>query len=209
MKLDIIKNYFNPLSILDIGANKGQFHQLAKLNFPDSYIFSIEANPYCEAYLMQITKNYVIALLSKIEAEQTFYLSKVNPVSTGNSVYRELTPHFSDEKSVAVKIHSTTLDKLFKDQKFDLIKLDTQGSELDIIAGGLSLCKSAKGILIETSVYPYNAGAPLHDEVISFINSIGFFAVEELDVKRKSYIMDNVQVDVLQKDLLFLNKSNT
>ena len=44
-------------------------------------------------------------------------------------------------------ICSTFNNDLFeKESEFDLIKIDTQGSELDIITGGINLCKKAKGI---------------------------------------------------------------
>ena len=46
MQLYKIKNYFYPYRILDIGANIGQFHTLAKNEFPFSFIFSIEASKF-------------------------------------------------------------------------------------------------------------------------------------------------------------------
>ena len=44
MQLYKVQQYFQPNRILDIGANIGQFHQIAKQTFPDSFIFSIEAS---------------------------------------------------------------------------------------------------------------------------------------------------------------------
>jgi hypothetical protein len=48
MNLSRISSYLEPYRILDIGANIGQFHQLAKYYYPSSYIFSVEASPDCE-----------------------------------------------------------------------------------------------------------------------------------------------------------------
>ena len=50
MNLSKITNYFYPYRILDIGANIGQFHTLAKQTFQDSYIFSIEASSIDSLY---------------------------------------------------------------------------------------------------------------------------------------------------------------
>jgi len=51
MNLSPINDYFLPSSILDIGANVGQFRTQAQEFWPDSYIFSIEASDACEEHL--------------------------------------------------------------------------------------------------------------------------------------------------------------
>ena len=200
MNLHVISKYFYPYRILDIGANIGQFHTQCKSNFPDSFVFSIEASSECEPYLNQITKNYYIRLLAKNNDEYNFYSRKDTGIGTGNSIYRELTHFYSDEQLNVIKQHGIRLDDLFEDDsEFDLIKIDTQGSELDIIGGGINLCKRAKGILLEVSITQYNEGAPLYDDVITYMNQIGFRAVEILDEARNhgSY----------QQDILFINEN--
>ncbi len=98
MNLSKIENYFTPDRILDIGANVGQFHILCQNYFPNSYIFSIEASKECEQYLKQITNQYSICLLSKDDSEYNFYSIKNNPINTGNSIYKELTHHYSEDQ---------------------------------------------------------------------------------------------------------------
>lgn len=200
MNLHVISKYFYPYRILDIGANIGQFHTQCKSNFPDSYVFSIEASGECEPYLKQITKNYYIGLLAKNNNEYNFYSRKDTGIGTGNSIYRELTHFYSDEQLNVIKQRGIRLDDLFEDDsEFDLIKIDTQGSELDIIEGGINLCKRAKGILLEVSITQYNDGAPLYDEVIEYMNQFGFRSTEVLDESRNhgSY----------QQDILFINEN--
>jgi FkbM family methyltransferase len=199
MNLYKISNYFYPYRILDIGANIGQFHQIAKQVYPDSYIFSIEASDECEYYLKQITDNYYIGLLTKDNSEYDFYSRKNDPTGTGNSIYRELTSFYSDEQVKIIKKQGIKLDDLFEpDSEFDLIKIDTQGSELDIIEGGINLCNKAKGILLEVSLTQYNENSPLYDEVISFMNNIGFKSKEILDEQRNH--------NAHQQDILFINE---
>lgn len=200
MRLDLISSYFYPYRILDIGANIGQFLTLAKSIYPDSYIFSIEASPECEPYLKELTNNYYIGLLAKDNKEYNFYSRKNTGIGTGNSIYRELTQFYSDENLNIIKQKGIYLDDLFEpDSVFDLIKIDTQGSELDIITGGLNLCKKSKAILLEVSILKYNEGAPLYDEVIKFMNDIGF---------EKTLILDeSYNNGTHQQDILFLNKN--
>ena len=199
MNLSKITNYFYPDRILDIGANVGQFHSLCKQYFPISYIFSIEASDECESYLKQITDQYYIGLLAKDESDYKFYSLKNNPVNTGNSIYKELTEHYSDSNLEVINKKGIKLDNLFElESEFDLIKIDTQGSELDIISGGVQLCSKAKGILLEVSLTQYNENSPLYNEVIEFMNNFGFKKVEILD--------ENNHSSVHQQDILFIKK---
>lgn len=185
MQLYKIQQYFYPHRILDIGANVGQFHKEASEFFRDSYIFSIEASSACEESLKQITNNYYIGMLTKDNSEYNFYSRKNDPTCTGNSIYKELTKFYSDDQLDIIRKKGIKLDDLFEEEsEFDLIKIDTQGSELDIISGGFKLCKKAKGILLEVSLTQYNENAPLYDEVIQFMSDFGFVKTEILEEAR-------------------------
>ena len=206
MNLRAITNYFYPYRILDIGANVGQFHKECKATFNDSYIFSIEASAECESSLQQITENYYIGLLAKDNTDYTFYSRKNDPTCTGNSMYKELTQFYSDDQLDIIKKKGIKLDDLFEsDSEFDLIKIDTQGSELDIIEGGLNLCNKAKGILLEVSLTQYNENAPLYDDVISYMTSHGFIKTEILDEVRNH---GSHQQDILFINEKLINRSN-
>ena len=138
--------------------------------------------------------------MAKDNTDYTFYKRKNDPTSTGNSIYKELTHFFSDDQLDIIKATGIKLDDLFDNEsEFDLIKIDTQGSELDIIEGGLNLCNKAKGILLEVSLTQYNENAPLYDEVISYMESIGFEKTEILDEARNH--------GSHQQDILFINKN--
>jgi FkbM family methyltransferase len=203
MNIQIVNKYFTPNRILDIGANVGQFYILCKNAYPYSFVFSIEAAPECEYYLSQLTKDYYICLLGKENKIVDFYVNKNDTTSTGNSIYKELTSFFSDDNLIIQKRECVMLDNLFEENsEFDLIKIDTQGSELDIMMGGKNLINKAKGIILEVSITPYNEGAPLHDEVIKYMDEIGFYPVEILE---EHYLHGSL----LQKDYLFIKKQNT
>ena len=200
MILSNIPKYFYPDRILDIGANVGQFHLIARQSFPSSFIFSIEASKDCEDSLKTITDNYYIGMLAKDNSEYEFYKRKGDPTCTGNSFYKELTQFYSDDQLDIVHEKGIMLDDLFEESsEFDLIKIDTQGSELDIITGGMNLCKKAKGILLEVSLTQYNEGAPLYKEVIDFMKEIGFTPAEILDESRNH--------GAHQQDILFINEN--
>jgi len=200
MNLSPINDYFLPSSILDIGANVGQFRTQAQEFWPDSYIFSIEASDACEEHLNKLTNDYLICLLAKDESNYKYFSRKNDPTSTGNSIYRELTRFFSDDQLEVIKKDGITLDSLFApDRTFDLIKMDTQGSELDIIEGGREICSRAKAILLEVSYTEYNKNAPLVVEVVEYMQNFNFEPSWVLDESRNH--------GAHQQDILFINKA--
>jgi FkbM family methyltransferase len=161
----------NPNGILDIGANVGEFSLFCKRIWPSADILMIEGNDNCEDDLIRTNLPYKIALLGNINKKVNFYINKENMKCTGSSYYKEVTHHYDD--TIIIEKDLVRLDDITSD-KFDIIKIDTQGSELDIIKGGLNVIKNAKYVILEVATKQYNQGSPLFDEVVSYMESIGF-----------------------------------
>lgn len=198
-KLQIISKYFNPDSILDIGSNTGQFYKKISKIFPNSYYFLIDGNESCESDLKKLNVDYSISLLSDVEKDVDFWTLQNDDKSTGNSMYKELTNFY--DNSIPINKKTTTLDLLLNGKKFDLIKIDTQGSEIDIIKGGIDIIKKSKGVILEVSIVEYNQGGPLYNDVISYMSSIGFEKVEVIEL-----IYHPITNQLIQNDILFINK---
>lgn len=196
---NLISKYFNPDSILDIGANTGQFYQKISTFYPNSKYLLIEGNPLCEDDIKKLEVDYQITLLSDSEKEVDFWIDTNNQKSTGNSIYKENTTFFNN--STTTKLISKTLDSI-TNETWDLIKIDTQGSELDIIKGGLSTIKKSKGIILEVSFEEYNLGSPLQNEVYKLMSELGFEACEVIE---KIYHPENGKH--IQSDILFINRN--
>jgi FkbM family methyltransferase len=197
---------FEPRTILDVGAQIGDFYRECKQTWPDSQVMMIEATQECEPYLKDTGGNYLIAVLSDEKKTIPFYKTKLAETNTGNSVYRELTSAYSDDNLIVEDRETTTLDELYDGYTtvFDLIKLDTQGSELDIMNGGSRLLKNTAVIILEVSHVEYNEKAPLVDEVKKYMENIGFIYNMEIG---QSYSNDFQTSDgIIQKDLVFVNK---
>ena len=170
--------------------------------FPNSTYHLIEANPYCEEDIKSLNVNYSISALSdKIETKD-FYISNTNTKSTGNSFYKENTQFFSENKSI--KLQTTLLDQLLQNKQFDLVKIDTQGSEIDIIKGGISIISNAKAVIVEVSYEQYNLGSPHINSVLEFLSNIGF---EKVELIQKIFHPETKQH--IQDELLFINKNTS
>jgi FkbM family methyltransferase len=200
MNLFSIQKYFTPTSILDIGANVGDFAKQCSMNYPMAKLFLVEGNAACEPHLKRLKCEYFIGLLSDEVKTVQFYVDKNNELSTGNSMYRENTQHFSDENIIVQELQTNTLDEVVQPRIFDLIKIDVQGSELDVLRGGINTVNSAKGIILELSLIEYNKNAPSADELIQYMESIDYVLVEKLQEHFDS------QGQLFQWDGFFVNR---
>jgi FkbM family methyltransferase len=181
---DLVKNlpqileYFTPKTYLDIGANKGQMIPYIKQQLPSiEKIEVIEACRFCEWELNQLKTQmnvlYRLEVLSDSVKEVELYLDHNN-----SSYYKEDSPEFLVAPT-EVRI-TNTLDEIYGSASFDLIKIDTQGSELDVLKGGRDLICRTKGIIVEENAFPYNVGSATSKDIREFLESNNFVFVKNL-----------------------------
>ena len=207
MRLNEVKKLgIDPVAILDIGAHIGEFYGWVKYEWPNSVVWMIESNEIHESTLKNLTsgKNdeYLIAALGDKEREVTFYTRRDKPHTEGNSYYKEANYWDIPQLVLESKRKLQRLDDLFtEDTKFELIKMDTQGSELDILRGGKNLVSKSSAVILEVSYIEYNLGSPLAEDVIDYMKLEGFDIYLEIG---EHYSNEPQWKDVIvQKDLLF------
>lgn len=202
-RLHVLKNNgVNITNLLDIGAYRGEFTKMVHRVWPNVRSWQMEADERQAPYLQS---DAIFGLLSsKPNVEVDFYTLGTNSITTGSSMYRELTPYYNNP--IVIKKRTTTIDDVAKRVNFrgnwkncGLVKMDTQGSELDILMGGENFLKTyqPKFFIIESSVKRYNEGAPLIDDVISFMFNKGYRIRDFM-----SHVYDQTE-SLLQTDILF------
>lgn len=171
--INLSKKY-SPSGLLDIGAHHGEFSKFCFSLWPKIDILMLEGNEQCENVLDSLPFDHSVVLLSDTNKRVKFYLNPNNLSCTGSSYYKEVTNHY--KKSIEVEIDTYTLDEVIQEvgKMYDIVKIDTQGSELDIIKGGVKVIQNASYVILEVPVLQYNEGSPLFDEVIQYMNDIGF-----------------------------------
>lgn len=125
----------NKLTIFDVGANIGQSINRFRKKFKKAKIYSFEPNPKIYKNLIKIQKTdsnlkvFNFALSNKNSLAHLYRYKE----SGQNSLYPK-----KNERNFFIKINTqkiSTFIKKNKIKKIDLLKIDTQGSEIDIIEG--------------------------------------------------------------------------
>ena len=177
----------HPKVVYDIGACVLHWYNHATRVWPDADIVLFEAMDDSETLFKETGRKYNIGLLSDTDnKELSFYENTTHP--GGNSYYRE-NEEFSpaaaqlfDEAHRKVK-RATSLDTIVKQRGFpkpDLIKMDIQGAEMDVLKGAQETLKSCNHLILELQHVRYNVGAPFCEEVIAYLDTIGFKVVTPL-----------------------------
>ncbi len=181
----LLFKYHHIDTVLDIGANKGQY---ATGLIAASYTGNITSYKPLSSAHASITKlsksypNWVVAERCAIGAEAGEVDINITANSVSSTLLTMLDSHLSgapDSKVIAIeKTPLKTLDSLAYEQVKDksvFLKIDVQGYEQEVLKGASSLLKIAKGIEMEISLIPSYAGQHwLFEEVISFMKKEGF-----------------------------------
>jgi len=173
---------FEPKVIYDIGSCILHWTKEAKKLWPDATFILFDAFEYAE--FLYEGYDYHIGVLSDEEKEVDFYQNEYFP--GGNSYYREIgspTPDYHFPKNNSIRKRTFMLDKVVKERGFplpDFIKIDVQGSEMDILKGGLETVKHATRLIVELQHMEYNEGAMQASESVPMIEGMGFRCVDPM-----------------------------
>jgi hypothetical protein len=63
--------------------------------------------------------------------------------------------------------------------------MDIQGAEMDVLKGAQECLKTCKDLILELQHVHYNKGAPLVDEVVDYVESLGFKLVTPMFASAK------------------------
>ena len=165
---------FQPTVVYDIGANVLSWTRESRKIWPNAEIVAFDAINTAEFLYKEHNVKYHIGVLSKEDNNTVkFYENLIHPA--GNSYYKEIGHTKSNEiypEEAFTEQKTITLTTAVQKHKFllpDLIKIDVQGTELDIIKGGLDIINNAKYLIVELQNVQYNRGAPLASTTIQFL----------------------------------------
>ena len=205
---------FQPRTILDVGANQGNWAKDVWANFgagsPEPpRLLMVEGSSGRIPDLNAAGFPFVISVVGP-ESRYVEFFDNPN-AHTGNSVLKERTNHFS--AIVPTRVPMRTLDDLIAaapggpSQAPALLKLDVQGFELEVLKGAAATIATVEVAVLETSVIEYNAGSPLVAEVMSAMHALGFVVLDMLEVHHHNGALNQLDFAFVKRDSKLLLKS--
>jgi FkbM family methyltransferase len=170
-------------TILDIGANTGQFAKSMHELFPEATLYSFEPLKDCYEELLVQLKNvphfqaFNVALGDEtgiVEMHRSEY-SPSSSLLSMNDLHKTSFPY--TKKEILQKVDLVCLDDIasrLELRKPMLVKLDVQGYEDKVISGGKGVIGQADIVITELSVEQLYDGQPLFDEIYKTMTSMGF-----------------------------------
>lgn len=169
----------DPKVIYDIGSCVLHWTREAREIWPDAKIILFDA--YDPVEFLYEGYDYHIGVLSDTDNKIVKFYQNDTMIG-GNSYYKELNDDVYPRDKYILK-NTRTLDSIVQEKGFplpDLIKIDTQGSEIDILNGATKCLDYAKDLIVELQSVQYNEGAPKVDVSLPYIESLGWKCVAPL-----------------------------
>lgn len=170
-------------TVLDIGANKGQFAGIARSLFPRAQIYAFEPIPDCFRALMRnFAKDanfagFQVALGAHSEVA-TLHRSRYDQSSSlleMADLHKVSFPYTAGSSSVQIQVR--TLDEVCEGLSLRpelLVKIDVQGYEDRVIAGGTRVLTNAKVVVCEVSFAQLYEDQLLFDGIYEQMRKLGF-----------------------------------
>ena len=200
----------NIKTVLDIGANEGQFAILIRKLLPQAMIYSFEPIPDCYSALVEhfkkdsLFKAWNIACGDE-EKEIDMNLNAFSPSSSLLEMDELHVQHFSHTATTKKqRIRVKTLDGLRKELyliKPIMVKIDTQGYEREVIKGGSELLREADVVFVELTYRPLYKEQSLFHEIYNELVHLGFQYYGNFEE-----LLSPVDGSVLQSDGIFLKQ---
>ncbi|XWK85981.1 MAG: FkbM family methyltransferase [Phormidium sp.] len=170
-------------TVLDIGANTGQFVSYIRDILPDARIYSFEPLADCYKELIANFGNqpnfegFNLALgnqTGRVEIHRNEF-SPSSSLLNMAPLHKEAFPY--TQKEVIQPVNIAKLDEFVANLNLEkpiLIKIDVQGFENEVIMGGINTLVQAEVLIIELSLEPLYEGQMLFDEIYQKLVSLRF-----------------------------------
>ena len=206
------------LSLADVGAAGGldkRWHFLRPSNLTE-ILFEPDPTSFEELQKKSPPNTLIFnAALADSKKEVILNICKWRQVSSIYEPNFELINKYPDasrfEIEERIPLKADSLWNLLYSQNvtaLDFIKIDTQGSELEILKGASDLLKSVIGIEVEVEFIELYKGQPLFHEVNSYISNWGMSLIDLKRTfwKRKSRYQNTKKGQLIYADALYLRE---
>ncbi len=198
----------NIKTVIDVGANIGQFATATSKFYPNCKIYSFEPVPDCYEQLVENTKKiqglktYNNAL-GNSNVEIPFYQNSHSHASSALKVsdyQKENLPLTKNYKEIKVKC--LRLDDFQFEPTLEapiLLKLDVQGFEKQVLEGGEKFIQNVEYVLLEVSFISMYDNEPLFDEMNEYLKKNNFEIIAPIGSLQMNNDSATAQLDMFYK----------
>lgn len=195
-----------PQTVIDVGANVGQFAVACSRWFPSAEIFAFEPNPQCAARLTSNLRGvrkvsiFPVALgneegIAKFHVNAHTHSSSVLPLGERHC---SAFPEATETETIEVKINR--LDALLSESQMQgpvLLKLDVQGYEVEVLKGAQAVLRRVDYLVVEMSFEPMYEGEITFRDGMQLVEGYGFRFVRPVGFLRHPKTDEILQMDAL------------
>jgi len=202
-----------PATIIDVGANAGQFSVAASHAFPRAVLYPVEPDPATAQRLRQnlpphVAANVVVSAMGERIGSVEFQINADSQASSLLALGEGRKNSFpGDNVQRTVTVPMTTLDALFAGKPLALpvlLKIDVQGYEDRVIAGGAQLLERVRWVVLEMSFAQLYEGEKDFPWMLDMMSKKGFRFVRPLD-----FHISEKTGSIIEMDALFENVALT
>ena len=193
-------------TVIDIGANRGQFALAVRHCFPNAKIYSFEplakpAKIFRRVFITDQGTTLVPVAIGPESGEATIHISERDDSSSLFPITQKqnaLFPGTSEKNNATVRVGRLS-EFISEDQIHEpaLLKLDVQGYELETLKACTEILHKFNQVYVECSFIELYKGQAMADEVIDYLKQKGF-ALE--GIYNVCYDCDGIAI---QADFLF------
>ena len=194
--------------VVDIGANVGQFALVARHRWPQARIVSFEPLPDCAAQARALFAGdgrfeCRCLALTDVAGTAAFHVTGAEDSSSLLPVARRQVEEFATDEARVLQVETGRLDDVLPAADLPaagepiLVKLDTQGTELAVLQGGLALLARATHLLVEVSFVELYEGQADAADITRFLVEHGWDLASVYDVKVSRRTGEPLQADAL------------
>lgn len=170
-------------TVLDVGANRGQFALVAARRWPRARTICFEPLPDArrrlDAIASRLPRASVRAVaLAEAPGEVLMHLARADDSSSLLPISARQTELFPGTDEVGVlRVRAARLDAEVGPEDLVgpvLLKIDVQGGELGVLRGAVGVLGAVDVVLVECSFVELYSGQPLAHEIVAFLAEHGF-----------------------------------
>jgi FkbM family methyltransferase len=190
---DMAHRGFQPRTIVDIGANRGNWSAATAEVFPAANFYLMEPIPGFESDLARFVKGrpgsrYWMAAASNEEGTANIeYVTTLDGALTSGSTIAGGYHDRAKYKVERISVPTLTLASLVQRRELptpDLLKVDVEGYELEVLLGAEAVLKSVEVVILEVSFERF-WGQPVFHEIISRMADWGYWVYDFVSFNRR------------------------